>query len=55
MEELKNLQQMAILASGRFNAYDGEDFILPQIFKDQVKEINSIYTLVIKIDRPYVE
>lgn len=41
MEELKNLQQMASLASGRFNAYDGEDFILPQIFKDQVKEINS--------------
>ena len=41
MEELKNLQQMASLASGRFNTYDGEDFILPQIFKDQVKEINS--------------
>lgn len=32
---------MASLASGRFNAYDGEDFVLPQIFKDQVKEINS--------------
>ena len=41
MEELKNLQQMASLASSRFNVYDGEDFVLPQIFKDQVKEINS--------------
>lgn len=41
MDELRNLQQMASLASGRFNQYDGEDFVLPQIFKDQVKEINS--------------
>lgn len=41
MEELRNLQQMASLASGRFNQYDGEDFILPEIFKEQVKEINS--------------
>ena len=37
MEELRNLQQMASLASGRFNQYDGEDFILPEIFKEQVK------------------
>ncbi len=41
MDELRNLQQMASLASGRFNQYDGEDFVLPQVFKDQVKEINS--------------
>lgn len=41
MDELKNLRQMASLASGRFNQYDGNDFVLPQIFKDQVKEINS--------------
>jgi len=41
MEELRNLQQMASLASGRFNQYDGEDFILPEIFKEQVKEINT--------------
>lgn len=41
MDELRNLQQMASLASGRFNQYDGEDFILPQVFKEQVKEINS--------------
>ncbi len=41
MEELRNLQQMASLASGRFNQYDGEDFVLPEIFKEQVKEINS--------------
>ena len=41
MEELRNLRQMASLASGRFNQYDGDDFVLPQIFKDKVKEINS--------------
>lgn len=41
MEELKNLRQMASLAGGRFNQYDGDDFVLPQIFKDKVKEINS--------------
>lgn len=32
---------MYSLAAGRFNQYDGKDFILPQLFKDQVKEINS--------------
>lgn len=41
MEELRNLQQMASLASGKFNQYNGEDFILPQIFKDNVTEINN--------------
>lgn len=41
MEELKNLQQIYSLASSRFNQYDGKDFVLPQFFKDQVKEINS--------------
>ena len=41
MEELRNLRQMASLAGGRFNQYDGDDFVLPQIFKDKVKEINS--------------
>lgn len=41
MEVLNNLQQMYSLAAGRFNQYDGKDFILPDVFKDQVKEINS--------------
>lgn len=41
MEELRNLKQIYSLAAGRFNKYDGKDFILPQIFKDQVTEINS--------------
>lgn len=41
MEQLRNLQQIYSLAAGRFNQYDGKDFILPQIFKEQVKEINS--------------
>lgn len=41
MDKLRNLQQMASLASGRFNQYKGEDFVLPQEFKDRVKEINS--------------
>ena len=41
MDELRNLREMVSLASGRFNQYDGDDFVLPQIFKDQVKEINS--------------
>ena len=41
MEELNNLQRMYSLAAGRFNQYDGKDFILPDVFKEQVKEINS--------------
>ncbi|WP_052173748.1 AAA family ATPase [Prevotella sp. RM4] len=41
MDELRNLQQMYSLAAGRFNQYEGKDFILPQVFKDEVKEINT--------------
>lgn len=41
MEELKDLKQIYSLAAGRFNEYEGKDFVLPQIFKEQVKEINS--------------
>ena len=41
MDELRNLEDMAGHASGRFNQYDGIDFVLPQIFKEQVREINS--------------
>lgn len=41
MEELRNLKQIYSLAAGRFNQYDGKDFILPQKFKEQVKEINN--------------
>ena len=41
MEELRNLQQIYSLASGKFNQYDGNDFVLPLTFKEQVKEING--------------
>lgn len=41
MEELRNLQQMYSLAAGKFNQYDGNDFVLPLTFKEQVKEING--------------
>lgn len=41
MEELRDLKRIYSLAAHRFNQYDGKDFILPQTFKDQVKEINS--------------
>ena len=41
METLRNLQQLGSLAGGRFNAYDGQDFILPQTFKDAVTEISN--------------
>lgn len=41
MEELRNLKQIYSLAAGRFNQYDGKDFVLPQFFKEHVKEINS--------------
>lgn len=41
MEELRNLQEIYDLAASRFNQYDGKDFVLPQLFKDQVKEINN--------------
>lgn len=41
MEELKNLQKMSENAVARFNSYSGADFVLPSIFKEQVKSINS--------------
>ena len=41
MEELRNLKQIYSLAAGRFNQYEGKDFVLPMIFKEQVTEINS--------------
>lgn len=41
MEELKDLQQIYSLAAGRFNRYEGKDFVLPEVFKEQVREINS--------------
>ena len=41
MEELRNLQQIYSLAAGKFNHYDGNDFVLPLTFKEQVKEING--------------
>ncbi len=41
MEELRDLKQIYSLAAGRFNQYEGKDFVLPKIFKEQVTEINS--------------
>lgn len=41
MEELKKLQKIYSLAAGKFNQYDGNDFVLPRTFKEQVKEING--------------
>ena len=41
MEELRDLQQIYNLAASRFTLYEGKDFVLPQMFKDHVKEINS--------------
>lgn len=41
MEELRDLREMGINAVAQFDSYSGEDFVLPQIFKDRVKEINS--------------
>ena len=41
MEELRNLHDIYNAAKARFNEYPGKDFVLPNVFKDQVKEINS--------------
>ena len=41
MVELKDLQKIESLAAGRFNQYAGDDFVLPQIVKEQIKEING--------------
>ena len=41
MDNLRNLKQICSLAATRFNQYDGKDFVLPKIFKDQVTEINN--------------
>ena len=41
MGELRNLQQIYSLAAGKFNQYDGNDYMLPLTFKEHVKEING--------------
>lgn len=43
MGELRNLQQIYSLAAGKFNQYDGNDYVLPLTFKEHVKEINGSY------------
>lgn len=54
MDTLKNLREIYKIANSRFSQYEGKDFILPEIFKSQVKEINSYkisynrYSAVIK-------
>lgn len=41
MKELRNLQELAKNTIAEFESYKGEDFVLPQVFKNQVKEINN--------------
>ena len=41
MEELRDLQQIYKETAEKFNQYNGKDFVLPQLFKDTVREINS--------------
>ena len=41
MEELRDLRKIYDDTNERFNQYEGKDFILPEIFKERVKEINS--------------
>ena len=41
MAELRNLQKLGALAGGRFDQYCGNDFVLPKIVKDKVKNING--------------
>lgn len=41
MEELVNLPNIASIAGEKVNQYAGDDFVLPNEFKDNVKEING--------------
>lgn len=41
MEVLRNLQDLAKATIAEYESYRGEDFVLPQVFKEQVKEINN--------------
>ena len=41
MDKLKNLNEMFSKAADSLNRYEGKDFILPQLLKNEVKEINS--------------
>lgn len=45
MKTLRNLQQIYSLAAGKFNQYDGHDFVLPSVFKELVKDING-YSII---------
>ena len=41
METLKNLNEMAFMATCCYNVYDGHDFELSDQFKESVQEINN--------------
>lgn len=41
METLRDLKALVAEAKSRFAQYEGFDFILPEVFKDSVSEINS--------------
>ena len=41
MAELRNLQKIGAIAAGRFNQYEGNDFVLPEIVKQNIKSING--------------
>lgn len=41
MTELRNLQKLGSLAGGRFDQYCRNDFVLPKIVKDKIKDING--------------
>ena len=43
MDTLKDLKEIYELANSRFSQYDGKDFILPEAFKSQVREINNYH------------
>lgn len=41
MGKLRNLQELGSIAASRFNQYTGNDFVLPEIVKKQLDEING--------------
>ena len=41
MDELRDLNELQRLANQRFRQYDGKDFVLPDVFKQKVTEING--------------
>ena len=49
MDQLRNLEELYAAVTQNFTQYDGTEFILPNSFREQVKEIDN--SILLSIDQ----